>query len=827
MSRCFYDSWQNIFDVNGKFLVGRLTFLEPNTSGRKLTIYDTDGNELDNPIYTSQYGLPKYQIMLQDRDYKVTFEMYIGNGNMEADENESSWLLYKTISSVNGNLTTEQNTATPTFVNTIAEMKALSGMQDGATAIVSGYYTLGDSGASRMYVWHQHGNYTDDGGITIKSNNTTTGAWIMTIPYNYIDVRWYGDIPDGSAKPTTQKSNLGQRSRAAHAANLYDKHLYFAARQNASSASSYYIFDGSNTVSVDQDIICDSAVRFVVKEGTTGTTVTCKSLQKPTKHLFLAESQQQQIGGYTLTADWINTSWLSSNDATARNARVGYVIDQLKSPLIFNNCKIKVERDGINMSCTFNNCEMVECYKQITKSCTMQNMVVKTDWFADDYNWSDLFMYNTCTILLQNCKDANTYILLKNKIVDYNYGDLGEQSINATIYPGGTLENCFGTVTLGSHGNFEFHNVSLTLSNASANDYFNAVDSWLTFSGNTIISHIDLRRGDLAGTSMKILNDSLIDNATINIALTTLGTHTVIKNSTINAAIDATELELDHNDICATVQQCQNSSNIILIKCVHNTFKVGGQHYLKSDQTTGGTLVYGEWVANACDYDTAHWIRIDRTNLVQEDYKHRYSYVGNQEPYLDKFSGFNWQMKFALYKGHLGSTERGIFATTNIPFLWVNTGTNQIFAVNRSACYWKMFTVGCKSTRRVAHIRNNQPTVGIADGDYSSYNVRHTPVVWSWEKGSGSSVMQAICFDSPTAEASYVWSFESATQDHTTSDYSNGIELGCLAAPLAESWNVPAVYPASPFGSWLITIFIEKDVSMSNGGNATTVGWDV
>ena len=149
--RNFVDSWQNIFDQNGKYLVGRLTFLEPNTSGRKLTIYDVDGNELDNPIYTSQYGLPKYQIMLQDRDYKVTFEMYIGQGNMESDENESSWLLYKTISSVNGNLTTSQQSATPTFVDTVVDMKNMSGMQDGDSCIVKGYYNVGDSGTERLY----------------------------------------------------------------------------------------------------------------------------------------------------------------------------------------------------------------------------------------------------------------------------------------------------------------------------------------------------------------------------------------------------------------------------------------------------------------------------------------------------------------------------------------------------------------------------------------------------------------------------------------------------------------------------------------------------
>ena len=83
---------------------------------------------------------------------------------------------------------------------------------------------------------------------------------------------------------------------------------------------------------------------------------------------------------------------------------------------------IKVERDSINMSCTFNNCEMVECYKQIAIACTMQNMVVKTNWFADDYNYVSLTLTG-CTILLQNCKNANTYILLKYKQNDPNYGD--------------------------------------------------------------------------------------------------------------------------------------------------------------------------------------------------------------------------------------------------------------------------------------------------------------------------------------------------------------------------------------------------------------------
>ena len=821
----FVDSYQNLFDVNGKFLVGRLTFLEPNTSSSKLTIYDTDGNELDNPIYTSQYGLPKYQIMLQDRDYRVTFEMYIGQGNMESDENESNWLLYKTIASVNGTLTASQQSATPTFIDTVEQMKAMSGMQDGDTCFVKGYFNVGDSGIERLYVWHQNGNYTDDGGVTVKSNNSTSGAWIMVIPYNYIDVRWYGDIPDASAKPIMQTSNLGQRARAAHAANMYDKHLYFAARQNSISASSYYIFDGSNTVSLDQDIICDSAVRFVVKEGTTGTAVACKTLKKPAKHLFVGESLQQQLGSYTLTADWINTSWLTSNDVVASNARIGYVIDQLKSPLIFNDCMIKVERDSINMSCTFNNCEMVECYKQIAIACTMQNMVVKTNWFADDYDYGSLTLTG-CTILLQNCKNANTYILLKNKQNDPNYGDLGEQSINATVLTGGTIENCYGTITVSSGGSLDLNNVSLTINGLGSTNSINAVDSWLTFGAETTLRSIQLRRGSLTGNALTLISDSMIENCDIRTLINTTGIKLVVRNSEINAKITTRKIELINNQIYAEIDQ-SDLNGIIYVNVTGNMFHTNAsnlpaQHYVHAD--TADSIVQGIWIGNGSSYDTAHWIKLNRTNLKSQDNDHKYTYAKNAEPYLMKWSGRNRPLRFKKYGGYWTEPRKGmgIYATTSVPYLFLNYRDRIVYAVPRQL-YWKAFTVGREYLARAGRIESTSIKVGIAEGDYNDHKNGQCCVYWTWgcKRYQNNSILAGQSFGSApmvsrdgTGLAEYNVSFEAVDTFHE--EYSYGTEIGNLPSTDWQSDSDVTAFPTYPsvsYGNAFLFIMLDPDFS--------------
>ena len=820
--RNYTDTWAVILDDNAKPLLGKIGFYEADTTELK-NIYATDGvTTLQNPIYCNK--VTTHQVMLCDGDYTVRYWRYIGSGNMESDQNEDSWFLYKT-ELIKADQSSSASGDNGLVIETISDLKDFEGMIDGQVVTVLGYYEKEDC-PTREYIWHESGLYSDDGGICIKSNTQNTGAWIMKIPGTYIDVRWYGDLPDDTSDGAS--SNLGQRTKAAVAANNYSKDLYFPAFTDGVS-NGYYMFNGSNTVSVRQNIICDDRTRFVIKEGTTGTVVSCSKLYKEGRYLFIAE-QGRQIGGYKLYADWINTSWLKSV-AVAEGARQGYVVDELLNPLSFSNTKIKLETSP--NGCVFNNCEFVEANKVISGTVEIDNCVIKTDWFTDDYNWSQLTSLGN-TILLQNCKDANTYILLKNKQNESNYGDLGEQEINATVLSGGTIENCYGTITLGRDGPYEFHNVSLTVNGIGSNMSFNAVDSWFTIPTQSVLYRLDIRRGSIAGTgALQLLSNSLLDNVNISIPLITYLTQLTVKNSDINAKIEGTEIILDHNNISATVEQIQNKDKKILVSCNYNNFKVGGKHWIHSQVPE--TLVEGEWVGNTCEYDDSHWIRVSRGNLVADDYKHLYSYVGNEEPYLDKFSGYNWLMKFALYKGSIHkSSDRGVFGMTALPFIWYNTNTNEFYAVNRSSIYWKMFTVGRQNTRRFGTLEMASTTykaIGIADMDYVEHNARSAPPVLNWGVSTSVAnygcVMHATCWDAESGDANYVWSFEGPAVDHTQSEFSQGVYIGCLASNPGERWDVPSVYPDEPWAGCSLVIHLEKDIKRTNGTITQQVGWNV
>lgn len=807
----FNDSYAVILDDKFKPLLGAIGFYEPNTTTLK-PIYSVDGLPLTNPVYCN--GVPSKQIMLNDGYYTVRYWRYIGAGEMETDENPSNWFLYKT-ELIKESVNASQNVSSDVItLDTIAELKSFVPTADGQLVSVLGYYSSGDC-PSREFIWDEDSELDDDGGVIIKSSNQNTGAWIMKIPGTYIDVRWYGDLP--SADTDCDASNLGQRTKAANAANLYSKDLYFP---SMGSELGYYGFNGSNTVAVTQNIICAAKVRFVVKGGTTGTLIACNQLVKDGKYLFVQKTGES-IGGYQLQSDWINTSWLKSM-TNVSGARRGYIVDEVLNPLTFVDTKVIVNVTPTD--CTFNNCEVIS-NKKISTSCIMYNLTLKTDWFSDDYNWN-LLSISGCNIKLDNCKDANTYILLKNKQNDGNYGDLGEQTISATILPG-IIENCTGSITISTPGDFEFHNVNLTVTGITSACRFNAIDSWFVINSPVVIGKLDLRRGSISGTgNLQVLTESLLDSVDLSIALNSRGVKLNLIGCKIQANVIGTEIKFHNCELTATIEQIQNNVGVITVDCCNNKFKANGFHYIHA--TVPDSIVEGQWMNNSCEYDTTHWIKLNRLNLKKADWEHKYDYIGNQEPYLEKYNGYNWNMKFALYKGHLGSTERGIFSTYGIPFIWYNTGTNELSVVNRYSCYWKMFTVGLTSTRRIGRLLNSQPLIGIMDGDYTNHNVRKAPVVWTWDSGIALAnqnwVMNAVCTDNETNDASYNWTFELPYQNHTLSNTSNGVIIGCLASNPGESWSSPSVYPSEPSNYWYLHIILEPDIRTRSGLGAGTCG---
>lgn len=680
----FYDGWNVIFDSQNKPLLGKIEFYEYNTTSLK-TIYDADGNQLTNPIYVN--GRPDTQIMLDNSDYTVRFYEYIGHGDMRHDEEYGHWFNYKT-EYIKDNTVVADNTMEMASVVTINDLKNLKNMEDGDVIQVLGYYKKDDCPV-RYYVWHATGNNPDDGGITIKSNNSSQGYWLMKIPGTYVDVRWYGDIPSNFSSAST--SNESQRVKAANAANYFHKDLYFPSYEHG-NALGFYMFNGSNTVTVSKDIICDNGVRFVVKAGTQGTKIQCHEFYKCDKYLFISVNDSTAIGGYSLECNWIRTSWLGKDRATDTNARVGYIIDYLNTPLILKDTRVKFERDGLNKTgCTFTGCLFEDCHKNIDKQCTFNNMEIKQSWFADDFDFVSNCSFFGCTMKLDNFNDADTYIRMKNKQNEHDYGDLNEAILNnATILTGtlsdpAILENCGGSIVLSSgQGYVELHNASVAISGVTSTTNLNMVDCWMSLTGNNLVCEsIALRRGSISGTKVQVLNNVYMENADINCELYIPGATNQFNSCNIRAKITSVNLKLNSCSVYSVVESWpQNKS--FRFELIGNKFiGEGAYHHLTTNLDVTAehdTTVDGVWTSNTANYNTQHWVHVRHYGVAYSG--HTYVYTNNGNPYFDRMNARPITFYGVTMYVEIGETARKDRIRTDIPLIVINTADTRVRLAN-------------------------------------------------------------------------------------------------------------------------------------------------
>ncbi len=79
-------------------------------------------------------------------------------------------------------------------VNSISQLKNVNPSSH-TEVWVTGYYSTGDWGSPRFYEWSPTNTQEDNGGTIIQSNTGSTGRWIMHVPENYYNVRWFGASP--------------------------------------------------------------------------------------------------------------------------------------------------------------------------------------------------------------------------------------------------------------------------------------------------------------------------------------------------------------------------------------------------------------------------------------------------------------------------------------------------------------------------------------------------------------------------------------------------------------------------------------------------------
>lgn len=516
-----WDNWDVYIDNDRKILAGCIQFmLKDGTTSAN--IYDSDKVPIENPQITDINGRTEEQVFIDD-DIRAYVYKYVGTGTLVNERqlgidtsDTSKWALQYTIESASIDERAVSGTSAM-GVNTMAELRALDPSEvpeiDGYKIItLNGYFEAGDKEPIN-YIWDSQSMLLDDNGSVIMSDNALTGRWILVQPTEHCDSRHFGVFPQDSVD--SEEDHSVRMTQLISYCNTHSIHPYF----NGSQGYPYFIyqniaFQSRNAIDVSDDTV------FV---------------DKGTGNRFFGEWNGNPYfynANTTVNSKAVRHSWHFKDYTTGT---VKYIVDSTWSPVMLSNIDVEFEISPASSS-QLTDCEL-SSNEKITDNIVLSGMTIHTDWFADSYDWSKLLMVN-CKVILQNCKDANTYVLLKNKLHEANYGDLGEQTLsNTTLLANCIAENAaFSNVTL--TGDTELHNVSGTITISGAAYQLNFVDCWLSLTNSTqvVLSNIMWRRGAInCAAVIQPLTTLYLENVEVNAPFYTPGVEAKMYNCAIKA----------------------------------------------------------------------------------------------------------------------------------------------------------------------------------------------------------------------------------------------------------------------------------------------------
>lgn len=599
-----WDNHNSYVDNDGHLLHGKIRFCQRGTT-TDIAIYNSDNDPLTNPIMTDSIGRTLYQVYYPNKtDVTAYFYKYVGDGTWESEDpyDPTLWSLQYTSDEVYPVDTLDIDFNSASGCGDMSDLRSLDVTSvplfgGYRLAWLYGYYESGDT-SPVLYIWDESCTIDDDGGSVIQSDDIPgAGRWRL-VPTGelHFDVRHFGIFPTDSI----YEANYNYTSQLAHCASYCNACGIDAWFPSLNDELSYYSFDGSNSFAINGDLYISDKVRWQFKTGTNTTVISCNKIHKNTPYLCVST---QQTGLATLNCYNVNMSWLGGQ--VTCNAHE-WTIDTDDYTRIITDANVIFEVNG-NYALQLDNCT-VESHKAISGPIVMQHMAVKTEWFADSYNWGNLSLYN-CTVTLRDCKDADTYITLKNKLLQYDYGDLGEQIVhNASFGANCVVENCGGTATFA--GAAELHNVTLTASFTASTTDLNCLDTWLTINGTPTFSMIQLNRGSIGGSAgINILNTLKCTDVTIDNSVNLSGATLLLDHCVINGAISHIGDPIQEN-----VRGCIFNNSI--------SIRGGG-----SD-----VVIQAVWQDNVGF--VADPLIIDKTNLAMLDSAHTYTYSGNSGTFL-------------------------------------------------------------------------------------------------------------------------------------------------------------------------------------------------
>lgn len=725
------DNWQPWYDDTGAPFYGRMTFYKLHTTDLE-EIYNSDGTvALDNPILTSHYGITSQQVFLADEDYTIVMEKYIGPGEMVSDDPDTGhWAQIRVFDNLAPSASSSVPGGSGVVVNagTMSDLRNIDGNpSENLFAMLLGYYENGDM-PPQYYklVYNSDPGLVDDGGSMIRPSGSTNTVWKL-VPQENIDCRIFGVFPTQAISEVNAYSS--QLRNCFSYADTIGKDVYMP---RVYESISYYWLDGG-TYQLGQKVHIDAGARVIGKPAT-NSVFTVDEIECFGQDLFYSHGS---YGGITINCPVVYSRWISPFVSTWMGTVRKVILDGYTSTasyVIFRNCEIEIQKNISGKDIRFDNCTISGNGKLV--SCTVS---MKDCGYISDSYISSSSVINNLTgndIVLQNMSTADKYIAWKNMQNEHDYGDIGEQTLhNASIYAPCVLENGTGTCTVAGTsgtGDIELHNFSGTISGDFTSVSFNMLDSWVTFNntatnGNT--KSVSIRRGNISGSALTLLNSSYFEDATIGCILTT-PSKAVFKRCDINAAITSFEIDVIDCKISSMITTIPEvTNNTVTFRFEENTFEVGG-HHMVTGTNAGVTIVNGFWVNNL-NLSGQHFVTLNRDVLDADDTHHSYLYSGNTGPYTYQHDNIKWVDTISAYGdytqepdvgGHHMTISNGTIVSKSKMF-HVSGGTTDI------SCYFtefQMFTVGTENVG-VYEFRTQPPAWKAPDPEHGYFG---SPTQW-------------------------------------------------------------------------------------------------
>jgi hypothetical protein len=426
-------------DNTGHPLVGRIQFC--NTDASPAEVFASDGTtSLGSSVFTDSSGRPVQQPFLEDKDYLLFFDKYVGHATMTEDDDKDSW--------------EEQGSAIDRYdvfgvsvdCGTVVSVATLEVLRNTAPDTVTpfdgvymvdllGYDEVGDKPVLR-YVWDAENTDSDDGGSVIAVDDVETGRWVIKDRPEYVDSRHFGAFPNSTATAyPTQRYDLQRAALWAHDNGLG---LYL----HADDTHAYYDISGLNIYNLK---CAPGATVFTI----TGSVTNIIGLESVTVH-----SANGLEGTTVLNDKVVRTSWAGTSAHTRLSPTERLVIDSAFSgvqglrswsgvavdmydtsnnSLSFTDCIVYVHEDmDPENSVSFDSCSFV-AHGTMDGYISFSNCFIPAGIFAHDFDASNCSVTDCTVAPADEWEDVKDWLALKISNGDWEYDFRGTGSIEMLI----------------------------------------------------------------------------------------------------------------------------------------------------------------------------------------------------------------------------------------------------------------------------------------------------------------------------------------------------------------------------------------------------------